>query len=262
MKKLAVVSSVFVSILAFAAPAAAQGRPAPAAAPPDDTVRAPARAPRPDGFDDSGRPPSDPPPPDGFSVGARVGYALPMGSIAKDPSLNGVTDVSRYAAGMVPLWADIGYRIDEHWYVGGYFQLGVLSTAGDFCTRSAGQAACTSSGTNLRFGAMAKYTFKPQAKVSPWIGLSAGYEIMNISRTVGKSTEDDTVRGWELAGFHFGADFHPAPSFSLGPVVSASIRQYGSTSWTQQPGTTGSADFASTALHQWMSFGVRGQFDM
>ena len=50
-----------------------------------------------------------------------------MGSIAKDTRLRGFTDSSKYASGIIPIWVDAGYRIDPHWYVGGYFQFAFMS---------------------------------------------------------------------------------------------------------------------------------------
>lgn len=196
-----------------------------------------------------------------FSLGARVGYALPMGSIAKDASLNGATDLSKTASGMLPLWADVGYRINPHWYVGGYFQLGVVSTAGDLCKRVAGDAACTSSGTNIRFGGLATYTFKPSAKLSPWLGASTGYEIVNVGVSVGTQSADFSAKGWEFIGLHVGADFHAAEHFSIGPALAASFGQYASQSWSQ-PRNSGSSDFTNTSLHQWVFLGVRGAYDL
>ena len=197
----------------------------------------------------------------GFSIGARVGYALPMGSIAKDASLQGATDLAKTAAGMLPLWADMGYRIDRHWYVGGYFQLGIVSTAGDLCKRVGGGNPCTSSGTDLRFGGLVRYTFKPDAKLSPWVGASSGYEIVDVGVTVGQSNADFSAKGWEFIGLHFGADFHPAPNVSMGPLVMASFGQYASQSWSQ-PNASGSSDFTNTSLHQWVFLGFRGQYDL
>lgn len=201
------------------------------------------------------------PEPSGFSLGARLGYALPMGSIAKDSSLGGATDLSKTAAGMVPLWADIGYRINPHWWVGGYFQLGIVSTAGDLCKRLANGSACSSSGTDIRFGGQVRYTFKPEAKFAPWIGVSSGYEIVNVGVTVGQASADMSAKGWEFVGFHLGADFHPMPALSMGPVVMASFGQYASQSWSQ-PNSSGSSDFTNTALHQWVFLGFRGQYDL
>jgi hypothetical protein len=184
-----------------------------------------------------------------------------MGSIAKDATFKGVTDLSSYAAGMVPLWADLGYRVNPHWYVGGYFQLGIVNTSGDYCKRNAGSGDCSSSGTDIRFGALARYTFKPGAKIAPWFGVSTGYEFTSLSITVKDNTADSTAKGWEFIGLHFGADFRPDPSVTLGPVLMASFGQYGSQS-TSNTSNSSSTDYNNTALHQWVFFGLRGQYDL
>lgn len=266
--KLAITSGLVLATVLVASPSEARGRrrtareATPAAAP--EPVAAPAPAPPPPPRDapaESDEDDDDGPPADGFSFGARIGYAISMGSIAKDADLNGATDLSKTAAGMVPLWVDAGYRINPNWYVGGYFQLGIVSTSGDLCRRMGGNNSCSSSGTDLRFGVMAKYTFKPDGKVSPWVGLSTGYEILNLAVTVGANSADMSTKGWEFAGAHVGADFHPARAFTIGPMFSASFGQYASQSWSR-PNGSGSSDFNNTALHQWVMFGVRGQFDL
>jgi hypothetical protein len=248
MMQKALVLGTALTIFAFAAPAAAREKPRPA-----EVKEAPENEPSTTDEDET--------PPDGFSFGGRAGYALPMGSIAKDASLKGATDLSRAAAGMAPFWGEMGYRINPHWYIGGYFQLGIVSTAGDLCNRLAGTSSCSSSGIDLRFGAIARYTFKPTAKISPWVGASSGYEITNLSVTYGEKSEDMSANGWELIGVHFGVDFHPAPRFVLGPAVMASFGQYSSQSWSD-PTQSGSSDFNKTSLHEWVFFGLRGQYDL
>jgi hypothetical protein len=217
----------------------------------------------------------DAPAPDGFSIAARVGYALPMGSIAKDARLNGNTDLSKTASGMVPFWGELGYRINERWYVGGYFQLGILGTSADLCNgatagnnaggTSASGKGCSSTGTDIRFGALVRYTIKPGAKISPWVGISSGYEITSVSISMPPQTGDATAKGWEFVGLHLGGDVKLAPTVSVGPTFMASFGQYGGFSTTVS-GANGaqseSADYTNTALHEWIFFGLRGQYDL
>jgi hypothetical protein len=200
------------------------------------------------------------PSPDGFSIGARIGYALPLGSVAMDSNV-GATDLSRWYSGMVPFWGDIGYRINPRWYVGGYFQVGIAGTSGDVCNRSSNGGNCSSSGTDIRFGAFARYSFTPAKKMSPWLGVSSGYEITNLSINAGTNTQDTSLKGWEFVGLHLGLDFRPIPEVSLGPMVTASFGQYQSYSLTSQKDSS-SSDFRNTALHEWVFFGFRGQYDL
>jgi hypothetical protein len=197
----------------------------------------------------------------GLSLAVRAGYALPMGSVAKDASLDGVNDLSKYVGGMAPLWLDVGYRITPNWYVGGYFQFALLSTSGDICKRAAGNSACSSSGNDIRFGGMGRYTFRPQAKFAPWIGVSTGYEITSLSVTAGTQTADTTVKGFEFIGLHVGGDVRVGRDFTVGPVVNASFGQYTSSSRSNAQGSA-STDFNNTALHQWVFLGVKGQYDL
>jgi len=197
----------------------------------------------------------------GFQIGARLGYALPMGSIAKDSNLQGFTDSSKYASGLVPIWLDAGYRITPNWYVGAYFQFAFMSTSGDFCKRLAGNNQCSSSGTNIRFGATARYSFKPQAKINPWVGVSTGYETQSMSITIGNQSGDASMKGFEFVGLHLGADVRVARDVTVGPMINASFGQYSSYSWSL-PTFSGSGDYNNTALHQWVFLGIRGTYDL
>jgi hypothetical protein len=196
----------------------------------------------------------------GLSIGARSGYALPVGTVARDPFLNGVTDLSRYASGMVPFAADVGYRITPHWYVGGTFTFGIVSTGSQLCQGVNG--GCTSSANDIRAGGMLKYTFAPERKLTPWIGVGGGYEVLNISRTVGTVTTDATVKGWELLNVHAGLDYRAATHVTVGPVVGFSLAQYTSFSQSSSNGQSTSTDINNTALHHWFFFGVGGKYDL
>jgi hypothetical protein len=193
----------------------------------------------------------------GFAVGARAGYALPMGSVAKDQLLGGANDLSKYASGMAPLIVDVGYRINRRVYVGGYFQFAFLSTSGDLC---GGATGCSSSGNDLRFGGMVRYNFTPAARFDPWIGGGVGYEIMNLSVTSGVKATNSTVRGFEFANVQIGGDFHVLPDLAIGPLVMLSVGQFGTYDVAHATGSSTSGDFSQTGLHQWLMFGARAEY--
>jgi hypothetical protein len=177
--------------------------------------------------------------------------------------MQGATDLSRSYAGMVPFWGDIGYRINPRWYVGGYFQVGITGTAGEVCSRAANGSSCSSSGTDIRFGALARYSFAPGKKnLSPWVGVSSGYEITTLNITAGSNNQDTSLKGWEFIGLHLGVDYRPTPEVSIGPMVMASFGQYQSYSQTGSNNSSNSGDFNNTALHEWVFFGLRGQYDL
>jgi opacity protein-like surface antigen len=193
----------------------------------------------------------------GFAIGGRLGYALPMGSLAKDQGLGSNNSLSHWASGMVPIIADIGYRINKHIYVGGYFQFAFLTTSGDLCSGSNG---CSSSGNDLRFGGSFRYNFAPDARFDPYIGGGFGYEILNLSRSAGSNTENYTARGFEFLNVQLGGDFHVTPEFVIGPMVMMSVGQFGSYDHSQNNGGSESGDFNQTALHQWLMFGARAEY--
>ncbi len=198
----------------------------------------------------------------GFSFGARTGYMLPMGSIAKDASLQGATDLSKTAAGTFPIGLEAGYRITPNIYVGAWFQLGFVATSGDLCNRyTGGGAGCSSSGTDIRTGINARYTFSPQAKFAPWVGLGFGYEVLNIGVTVGPQSGDISYKGFELLDLQVGGDYHVSSHVSIGPMLGFSLAQYGSYSGSR-PGQSFSGDLNNTSLHQWFTFGLQGHYDL
>jgi hypothetical protein len=155
---------------------------------------------------------------------------------------------------------DAGYRINHHVYLGGWFQYAFATISGDVCTRGFGNASCSSSGSDLRFGVTLRYNFKPDARVDPWIAVGAGYEIFNFSATSGTSTQDVTVRGFEYLNMQLGGDFRILPDVAIGPLVMMSFGQYGSYDSTQ-PNQTQSGDFTKGGLHEWLFFGLRGEYD-
>jgi hypothetical protein len=74
---------------------------------------------------------------------------------------------------LVPLWAEVGYRVDQRVVVGGYVQYGFgRAQIQGLCIAGAG-AEC--SGHALRAGAEALVRPLPDAGLSPWLGVGIGY---------------------------------------------------------------------------------------
>ena len=202
-------------------------------------------------------------PESGVSFGVRAGYALPMGSVAKDQLLGGANDLSKQASGMIPLGVDLGYRLDPNWYIGAAFTFGFVSTSGDICNRLApGIPGCSSSGTSIRIGPTIKYTFSPQAKLAPWVGVGAAYEVLNTSVTVANQSGDSTIKGWEYFNAQLGADYRVMPQATVGPMIGFSVGQYNSYSASRSNGFSQSGDFNQTALHHWVFIGLQGRYDL
>lgn len=183
----------------------------------------------------------------GFSLGARVGYGIPMGDA------DATFTQSDLVSGMVPLQLDVGYRFNPSWQLGLYFQYGFASVADAYCVGLQGANSC--SGSNVRFGAQVLYTFAGEG-FSPWIGLGLGFEWQNITLDYGILTADAQLSGFEFLILQVGGDWKVSPTFKMGPFVSFSLGSYDTYSLA---GVSGS--IASTGTHEWLQLGLKGSFD-
>jgi hypothetical protein len=204
----------------------------------------------------------------GLSFGLRSGYAVPLGNVQGSITILGQTltyPLTDYSNGLIPIWADIGYRFSPNWYLGAFYQYGIgllpskLTGTGGIC--SAG-VSCTE--WSMRFGLNVHYHFMPGEKLDPWVGLGAGYEISNLNGSQGAVSGSVQVRGFEFGNAQFGLDFALSSSFAIGPFVAFSVGQYTdasvSGSFTPIFGTSGS--IANKDIHEWLIFGARGVFNL
>ena len=159
---------------------------------------------------------------------------------------------------MVPIWLDAGYLISPSWYVGVYFQYGVVLP--NNCTAASG---C--SGDDVRIGLEAQYRILPEGTFDPWIGAGFGYELASGTASGFTTSGVPATEGISLGGFEFlhleaGADYKVLPNLNIGPVLAFAFGEYGSIS--------GSLDGASepisepSALHMWIFLMFRGQYDL
>jgi outer membrane protein W len=173
-----------------------------------------------------------------FVIGLRLGYALPMGSAAKNDKM------SDNASGMIPIWLDLGYMISPNIMFGAYGQYGLVSLKncnGDCSAR------------DLRLGLQGQYHFSPTEKFDPWFGLGIGYEKLSSTR----SGRDESLGGFEFVNLHAGMDYKVSPALGVGPFISFSLGQYSSASAGDI-----SVDIPEKALHQWLTLGIRGAFTL
>ncbi len=195
-------------------------------------------------------PPPPPPPPEdadagytpsdvGFSVGLRVGYSVPLGS-AKD------VPVSSLVQGMVPIGVDVGWFFNPHFYVGGYFLYGIATgieaSNGGVCNDP--DESC--SANMFRMGVVAHYHFRPEAQLDPWLGGGIGYDIVNFQAqdtSLGTVDQSASLHGFDLT-LDTGLDYKPLPYVGMGPFAELAAGHYNS-------------ETSSTALHEWLTFGLR-----
>jgi opacity protein-like surface antigen len=185
-----------------------------------------------------------------LELGARLGYSLPAGSTMGNESL------SDGFSGQLPVQMDVGYRINPHFYVGAYGQLGYAFPKGD-C--SVPGVSCSGLGTRL--GINAQYHVLPDAKFDPWIGVGTGYEWLTAKMSGGNQTASATAHGFELVNLQIGGDYRVSKQFAIGPFASLSLGQFSKQS-TSINGQDLSGDIQNTALHEWITLGVKGTFDL
>jgi len=206
--------------------------------------------------------PVEPPPPraadrPGVSVGLRVAWAFPIGSLQADDRLG-----SNFK-GILPLWFDAGYRISPEIYVGGYFQWGVGFIDSDVCV--APLTAC--SGDDVRFGVNLHWHVKSalgggewSEHFDPWVGVGTGYEIASITLERGANKSHVNYRGWEFLNLQVGGDYLGLGSMRIGGFATVSMGDFTRTTVSVPTGAQ-SFPIEDPALHAWFMFGVRGQYD-
>jgi len=194
----------------------------------------------------------------GFQFALRTGYAIPLGAF------DGGESMSDTFGGQIPFILDIGGKLNPSLFLGAYFGLGVGGTAGALsqsCTAS--NLSCATA--TVRYGVEILYGFNPAGSVNPWLGYGIGIEGTAVA--ISGTRADGTAftgslagSGLEFAHLMGGADFRLGKIFGIGPFVDFSIGQY--THATIDTGTTPKIDgsISNTALHEWLTLGVRGVF--
>jgi hypothetical protein len=190
----------------------------------------------------------------GFQLAIRSGVQIPAGSVSGAPN-DGMSDVF---ATQWPVMLEIGGKPITHLFLGAYFGVGVGGAGGalaDACTRA--NATCVAA--NVRFGVEIQYHGAPDKKTNPWIGYGIGYESSAVSGSGNGNTVTASVVGPEYAHFSAGLDFRLSHTVGLGPVLGLSLGEYNHAK-TEGNGTINEGDIQNTALHEWVSLGLRVVF--
>src|SRR6186997_1155864 len=105
-------------------------------------------------------------PESGVELGLRIGYAFSAGHLGAPP--NGTDQpLGDYVGGQIPLWLDVGYRLNGDVYLGGFVQYGfgiVNDDRQDPCRLD--NVDCSAS--DLRVGVMGRYHLPAISQLSPW----------------------------------------------------------------------------------------------
>jgi hypothetical protein len=181
----------------------------------------------------------------GLNVGARTGYAIPLGDASEGNKL------SDAVSGAIPLHLDVTYQITPTFNAGAYVGYGI-GLKGD-------KAEDADSVSTLAYGLQGNMLF-PQGENTAWGGVFAGLESVTAKGKANNTDVTSTTSGWQ-AGLQGGYDLKVAPAFSVGPFASFAFGQYGSLK-AEGGGQSFSADIEKTASHQWLTLGVRGTYGL
>jgi hypothetical protein len=194
----------------------------------------------------------------GVELGLRTGYAIPLGDATGGP---GNAALSNQFTGVVPIWIDAGYRTPNI-YVGAFFQYGIAllnSKAESGCGTSG--VSCT--GSDMMFGVDAHYHFMPAGPFDPYAGIGVGYELASISVSGGGGRSASAgLGGFQFVNFQVGGDYKAMPNLGIGPFVMFSLGEYGNCSYSGALGASGTCTIPQTAIHEWLTLGVRGEYDI
>ncbi len=187
----------------------------------------------------------------GFEFAVRVAYAIPMGDAFDDVDLGGgvqldAASLSDGVSGGIPLQLDLGYRVDNHLFIGGYGSY-LIGFEGDRCDN----IDCDSP-SGMRVGGEIIYNILPVThSFSPWIGAGIGYEWLWSS----EQGVDSTVRGMEFFNAQLGVDFRVGRYMRLGPYGLFALGQYSKLSVDDVD-----IDIDNKGTHEWIHLGVKATF--
>ncbi|HSY24895.1 MAG TPA: hypothetical protein VK841_22375 [Polyangiaceae bacterium] len=195
-----------------------------------------------------------------LDLGARFGAAFPFGNAIGG---NGNDLDNAISNQIIPLWLDLGVRLADNWYVGSYLSFGVASLGTNF------NAVCNTqgvgcSGNDVRWGIEGTYHFLPNNRVDPWLGVGFGYEWLSFSQSQGNASQSEGLSGWELGSIQTGLDIRALDGFPLGigPFAQFSFNEYTNESGSNSGGGSTGASINNQAVHFWLMFGVRGEYDL
>jgi outer membrane protein W len=204
-----------------------------------------------------------------FQLALRSGYSMPMGSAVGSgtvtvlgfPATIDTVKMGDNFSYRVPLWIDAGYMVTPNVMLGVYFQygfVGVKSRNTDAEFGCSPGADC--SGHDLHYGIQVQYYLTPGASVNPWLGFGVGRESMSLHASQQGQSTDLTLSGWTYALLQAGVDFGITDAFALGPFAAFSFGQY-STATVESGGISLDVDIP-TAMHEWLTLGVKGQLGL
>ena len=189
----------------------------------------------------------------GFQGAVRTGFTLPFGNVYGNGASSSGLAFSDSITGFIPVMLEAGYRFNPNVMVGAFGQYGFA------IVKDCGATSC--SAANISVGVQAHYHFAPVDSVDPWVGLGIGYEWLPLTFSQNGASQDVTYKGFQFINAQFGVDFPVTSAFRLAPYVSLALGQY-STGSASGALANGSGDITNTSLHEFLTFGFRGSFNL
>jgi hypothetical protein len=191
----------------------------------------------------------------------RLGLAFPAADATGE---SGDSLGSRYAW-QIPIAIDIGAKVTERAFVGGYFGIGFGSTGSD----SRVEAACNDddddlendiscSALTMRAGLAGHYAFQPGERMNPWLGYGFGYEgaTATISDSERAYRETVSMSGYTYGELMGGLDLRNS-AVGAGPFASIAVGQFTHSSTEVDERRLFGGEVDDRALHVWLTFGMR-----
>jgi hypothetical protein len=85
--------------------------------------------------------------------------------------------------------------------------------------------------------------------------------MLHLTETISDQSFTVTFKGLQFAKLSLGFDYRLSPSFAVGPLLDLSLGQYSSGS-VDSGSQSASQDLPNKSLHEWLTIGVRGVFDV
>lgn len=196
-----------------------------------------------------------------IELGLRLGYGIPMGTLTStDLGPFGKIDIkqSDVFKGQIPIWLDVGYRINPNIYVGGYLSYGIGMLNKDYTKGACDQPGVSCSASLINLGVMGAYHLMPDQSFDPWVGVGVGYEIAKFKESSGSTEGGGSYSGLTFLNLQAGGDYKVDPAFGIGPFISLAIGQYGSCSLDSGK----DCKLDQKTLHEWFTIGAKGTYDL
>jgi hypothetical protein len=172
----------------------------------------------------------------------------------------------------VPVWVDIGYRLNRSLYLAAFGQVG-LDGAGDGCKAHSGNGSGACTAEDWRLGAEALIHVFGAATPDLWLGIGLGWEqvnerarfLANIDPSPGLgdqavATIDEVDQG-PVVELQAGLDFPVDGKLRAGPFVTYAAGTFVSRSFSCSGGAAcPDSEIDDAAIHHFVTLGARGSF--